>query len=89
MPIDPKQPDAFNCEQVPTLTQVINEIGQMRADQRQKEDGDSTTPPCLEPFMATFRDFLESARRQQLADLKTANRARAAGAAAQGNSMDF
>ena len=35
VPIDPQRPDDFNCEQVPTLTSVYNEIGSMSADQRQ------------------------------------------------------
>ena len=63
VPIDPRQPDAFDCENVPTLTQVINEMGQMSASERQQEEGESTTPPCLEPFMRTFKDFLNGNRR--------------------------
>ena len=53
VPIDPKNPDAFNCERVPTLTTVINEIGS-----GQREVGQSTTTPSLEPFMRTFKEFL-------------------------------
>ena len=51
VPIDPQRPDDFNCEQVPTLTSVYNEIGSMSADQRKLEEGESTTPPGLEPYM--------------------------------------
>jgi len=43
---------------VPTLTSVINEIGSMPAAQRQNEEGLSTTPPCLGPYMNTFKEFL-------------------------------
>ena len=32
VPIDPKKPNEFNCENVPTLTQVIREIGSMPAN---------------------------------------------------------
>ena len=77
MPIDPKHPDAFDCTNVPTLTKVINEIGSMPANQRVKEEGDSFTPPCLEPYMATFRNFLEQQRKQQITDLSKANKAKA------------
>lgn len=69
VPIDPKRPDAFNCEQVPTLTSVIQELGKMTADQRGKEDGQSTTPACLEPYMRTFREFLENSRKKNLASI--------------------
>ena len=59
MPIDPKKPDAFKCDDVPTLTSVINEIGNQSNSTRKFEEGDSLTPECLEPFMATFRSFLK------------------------------
>ena len=78
MPIDPKNPDAFDCTRVPTLTQVINEIGQMQTDQ---EEGGSTTPPCLEPFMRTFKTFLEVSRKQNIAAIRQANKAKGAAAA--------
>lgn len=63
VPIDPKNPDDFDCTNVPTLTSVIREMGQMSASQKKLEDGESTTPPCLEPFMQTFRQFLDQSRR--------------------------
>ena len=59
VPIDAKAPDSFNCEEVPTLTQVINEIGSMPANQKNQEEGESTTTPCLEPYMRTFKEFLD------------------------------
>ena len=77
VPINPRNPDAFDCTAVPTLTQVINEMGSMAANQRTREEGDSTTPPCLEPFMQTFRDFLEAQRRSQVEAVRQANRERA------------
>ena len=80
VPIDPKKPNEFNCENVPTLTQVIREIGSMPANQRQQEEGDSTTPPCLEPFMRTFKEFLGGNKKQNLQYIKQANKDRAAAA---------
>ena len=65
VPIDPRHPDSFDCTRVPTLTQVINEIGQMQSVGQ--EEGGSTTPPCLEPFMRTFKAFLEVSRKQNIA----------------------
>ena len=76
MPIDPRRPDAFDCTRVPTLTQVINEMGAINTSDRRREEGDSTTPPCLEPFMQTFRDFLEAQRRSQIEAVRQANRER-------------
>lgn len=55
VPIDATKPDDFNCEKVPTLTSVINELGEAQLG---KEEGDSVTPPCLVPFMKTFKTFL-------------------------------
>jgi len=81
VPIDPKRPDDFDCTRVPTLTSVINEIGELSADQRVLEEGDSITPPCLEPFMRIFKEFLERSRKQNIASLKKANKAKAAAAA--------
>ena len=80
MPIDPQNPDAFDCTRVPTLTQVIDEIGQISAGDRTHEEGESITPPCLTPFMDTFKSFLETSRRQNIAALKQANKAKAAAA---------
>lgn len=91
VPINPKRPDDFNCTAVPTLTTVINEMGTLAPAQRNQEDGESTTTPSLEPYMATFREFLEASRRQSIASLKQANKekAAAAGSAAAGNAMNF
>ncbi len=92
VPINPKAPDDFNCQEVPTLTTVINEMGQIPAAQRKQEDGDSITTPSLEPFMQTFKEFLEASRQQSIAHIKQQNKEKAAaaqGAAAAGNSMDF
>ena len=41
VPIDPRAPDAFKVESVPTLTSVINELG---SGQNTREDGGSQTP---------------------------------------------
>ena len=89
MPIDPKNPDAFNCTKVPTLTQVINELGSsaQKSDQL-KEEGESVTPPCLEPFMQTFRDFLGKSNKSQMQAIRQANKQKAQKGAASG-SMDF
>lgn len=88
VPIDPKRPDDFDCSRVPTLTQVINEMGTMSADKRTREEGDSLTPPCLEPFMATFKEFLETSRKLQINSIKEANKAKQSASAAATN-MDF
>ena len=92
VPINPKAPDDFNCQEVPTLTTVINEMGQIPPAQRNQEDGDSITTPSLEPFMQTFKEFLEASRQQSIAHIKQQNKEKAAaaqGAGAAGNSMDF
>ena len=55
VPIDPDNPDAFKCNEVPTLTSVINELGQIGADAYAlREEGDSITTPSLAPYMRTF-----------------------------------
>jgi len=66
-------------------------MGTLTPAQRNQEDGESTTTPSLEPYMATFREFLETSRRQSIANLKQANKekAAAAGSAAAGNAMNF
>ena len=38
-----------------------------------KEDGDSITPPCIEPYMATFRLFLKNTEDKRIRDLQKAN----------------
>ena len=38
-----------------------------------KEDGDSITPPCIEPYMATFRLFLKNTEQKRIRDLQKAN----------------
>jgi len=70
VPIDPKNPDAFDCENVPTLTQVIREIGSLPANQRQNEEGSSTTTPSLEPFMRTFKEFLGEIKKQNINNIR-------------------
>ena len=57
VPIDATKPDDFNCEEVPTLTSVINELAEAQLV-GSTEEGDSVTPPCLVPFMKTFKTFL-------------------------------
>ena len=59
VPIDPKAPEDFIVAEVPTLTSVINELGGGKAMQMQKEEGGSNTPPCLQPYMAVFHQFLK------------------------------
>ena len=60
VPIDPRRPDDFKCNEVPTLTQAITELGEIGKDvDVLKEEGDSITPPCLQPYMKTFKDFLK------------------------------
>jgi len=44
IPLDPQNMDNFKVNEVPTLTQVINEMGSL---DKHVEDGDSVTPPCL------------------------------------------
>ena len=78
VPIDPKRPDDFIVSQVPTLTRVINEIGAQANKQRTHEEGDSLTPECLEPFMATFRSFLKGCEMKRIQALKEANAEKAA-----------
>ena len=73
VPIDPKKPDEFIVSQVPTLTQVINEIGAQTAAQRTHEEGDSLTPQCLESYMATFRSFLRGMESKRIQALREAN----------------
>ena len=48
-----------------------------------KEDGDSITPPCIEPYMATFRLFLKNTEDKRIRDLQKANKNK------QGDPMDF
>lgn len=73
VPINYKQAGDFDPATVPTLTMVINEIGQ--SDSRiDKEDGDSLTTPSLRPYMDTFKTFLRNVEKKGLEDLKTANK---------------
>ena len=76
VPIDPKRPDAFKVSEVPTLTQCINEIG-AKSNQVKHEDGDSLTPQCLEPFMATFRSFLKGCDKDRMLNQQAANKEKA------------
>ena len=39
-----------------------------------KEDGESITPPCIEPYMATFRQFLKNTEAKRIRDLQNANK---------------
>ena len=65
VPIDPKRPDDFKCNEVPTLTKVINELGDIGKDAESlKEEGDSVTTPCLQPYMKTFKEFLKASQRK-------------------------
>jgi DNA primase small subunit len=65
VPIDPRRPDDFKCDDVPTLTMVINELGEIGKDaETLKEDGDSVTTPCMQPFMKTFKEFLKASQRK-------------------------
>ena len=73
VPINPMRPDDFNVSQVPTLTQCINEMGDKVSQSRTHEEGDSLTPQCLEPYMATFRNFLKGCEQKRFAALKEAN----------------
>ena len=73
VPINYKQAGDFDPATVPTLTMVINEIGQ--SDSRiDKEDGDSLTTASLRPYMDTFKTFLRNVEKKGLEDLKTANK---------------
>ena len=72
VPIDPKRPDDFKCNEVPTLTMVINELGHYKSKEdvdKMKEDGESITPPCMQPFMKTFKEFLKVSNRKQIQEL--------------------
>lgn len=52
VPIDPARPEDFKCNDVPTLTKVIQELGSVGKDaEALKEDGQTVTPPCLQPSM--------------------------------------
>jgi hypothetical protein len=81
VPIDSKKPDEFKVEEVPTLTQVINELGTLQT--HAKEEGDSVTPHCLEPYMATYRSFLKSCDARRIKEIQAANKAKGA------DSMEF
>jgi hypothetical protein len=39
-----------------------------------KEEGDSITPPCIEPYMATFRLFLKNTEEKRIRDLQKTNK---------------
>ena len=67
VPIDPRRPDNFKCKEVPTLTMVINELGELGKDiESLKEEGGSVTPPCMQPYMKTFKEFLKANRTKNL-----------------------
>jgi DNA primase small subunit len=73
VPIDSTRPDDFKVSQVPTLTQVINELGGCLS---MKEDGESITPPCIEPYMATFRTFLKKCEDKRIKELQKDNKSK-------------
>ena len=41
------------------------------------EEGDSLTPQCLEPFMATFRNFLRGCDKDRMLTMQAANKEKA------------
>jgi len=68
VPINYAQADIFDPQTVPTLTTVINEIGQ---GQVVKEDGDSVTPQSLIPYMNTFKTFLRNIEKKAIEESRT------------------
>ena len=69
VPINYKQAGDFDPARVPTLTMVINQMGQSDAANT-KEDGGSITPECLRPYMDTFKTFLRNVEKKGFEDMK-------------------
>ena len=72
VPLDPKNPDDFKVDEVPTLTQVINELGASKNTNR--EEGDSITPACLAGPMTTFKAFLKSCEGKRIKEIQASSK---------------
>ena len=68
VPIDPTKPHEFIVTRVPTLTDCINELGQGKVSN--KEDGEVSTPQCLQPYMRYFQQFLKNLDLKRIRDLQ-------------------
>jgi DNA primase small subunit len=73
VPLDPNNIMGFDVENVPTLTQAINEMG--GADCKK---GSSHEPKCLEQPLRVFKAFLKSLdddrKKEELRSRKEANK---------------
>lgn len=88
VPINPNRPDDFKCNDVPTLTQVIRELGTIGKDaESHKEEGETVTPPVLRPYMVIFKDFLKGIQKSQVSEQQ--KQGKAAAASAGNNNIDF
>ena len=55
VPFDPNNVENFKLAEVPTLTMVINELGQ----QPRSSLDETAQIPCLEPFIKIFKDHIK------------------------------
>lgn len=56
MPFDPANVQNFKLEEVPTLTMVINELGQLK---KPRDPEDVATVPSLEPYIDLFKKHIK------------------------------
>jgi DNA primase small subunit len=83
VPFDAAKVENFRLADVPTLTMVINELGQSagRSKQKSEEGSEVASLPCLEPYIAIFKKHIRACVVKQ----EKHNRTLQGG----GNSMDF
>jgi DNA primase small subunit len=55
VPFDPANVHNFKLAEVPNLTMVINELGQVK----ERQSDDTAVVPCLEPYLALFKNHIK------------------------------
>jgi hypothetical protein len=56
VPFDPADVQNFKLDEVPTLTTVINELGQLK---KPRDPEDVATVPSLEPYIELFKKHIK------------------------------
>jgi len=57
VPFDPQNVQNFRLAEVPTLSQVIKELGERQGESAQDEEGCANLP-CLQPYVELFKKHI-------------------------------
>ena len=77
VPFDPANVQNFKLADVPTLTMVINELGQ---NSKTAKEGETASIPCFEPYLAIFKKHIKNSLLKQEKFSRAQNK---------GDSMEF